>query len=417
MTSISRYRNLLLFSGATIVLMLAFFWPEPKKPGELQKYYSIAPQQLRAIEYSGTMQLAEKKIVDAAYTINREDNPLKQKESLYRIEVRSLSTQDPTLAARVAELKNLKNFYGGALMRTIVQDWAAIDYYYILPHEPARDAEYGISGCTNKLSLTFKATKKEFCIGNATQGDTRRYILDREKDRLLIAPDFTVRRLSNNIFAQREQALHPYGDAGNIIDLRIEAPLINNYPLLYQKTNGALRLRMLVKDDEKGKMNVWHVDKILSIKPSHAAELANIFNALRVNATFASDATAREVPLAEVIKKGGFLPDITPALSGGIYLKRTDEQDFLLTGFAFYQPGVKAPNTIPFQLDRQNVRPLDSLVMSHFNAGYLTADVYPRLAGVLVKIETDLLEAQKKGAQEKIEREKKEAAQVQERPR
>jgi len=409
MTSLSRYRNLLLFSGATIILVLAFFWPEPKKPGELQKYYSISPQQLRSIEYSGTMQLVGKKTATATYAINREDNPLKQKDSLYRIEIRSLSTQDPALAARVAELKNLKIFYGGALMRTIVQDWAAIDYYYILPHEPARDAEYGLSGCTNKLILTFKATKKEFCIGNATQGDTRRYILDREKGKLLITPDFTVRRLSNNIFAQREQALHPYGDAGNIIDLRIEAPLIKNYPLLYEKTNGALRLRMLVKDDEKGKMNVWHVDKILSIKPSHAAELANVFNALRVNAAFASDVAEREVPLGEVIKKTGFSVDMKPTLSGGIYQKKTDEQDFLLTGFAFFQPSLKAPSAIPFQLDGQSVRPLDSLVASHFTAGYLTADVYPRLTGVLVKIETDLLEAQKKGAQEKIEREKKEA--------
>ncbi len=409
MNVILRNRIPLLFTAAAILLIAALFWPETKKAGEMQKYYSIPQAQLESIEYSGEMSLGDKTKARIEYAIRREDNILKPKESLYRVEVKNLSATDSALAKRVAELKNLKGFYAGALVKTIVQDWSEPDFYYVLKHEPGRDAEYGIKDCPNKLTATFRSGKKQFCIGTSSQGDSRRYLLDIEKDKLLITPDFTVRRILNNIFAQREQSLYPHGSEGaDLIETKIEPEILKKFPLLREKTGGLMKLRMLIKDEGKTKINVWHVDGMLSIKPSHAAEFAQLFNALRVNAPFAVDAGQ---PIAEAIRAAGIDAKALPGLTGAVKVKKTDKQDTLISEFAFFPPGVKAAPQPAFQFENQLVRPLDTLVVSQYNAGYITADLYPRLLGILTKIETDLTESQKKGEKEKAERQKKEQEQ------
>jgi hypothetical protein len=408
MNFILQNRILFLFTTAAIVLIAALFWPEAKKSGEMQKYYSIPQSQLESIEYSGEMSLGEKTKARIEYAITREDNILKPKESLYRVAVKSLNTTDAVLAKRVAELKNLKGFYASSLVKTIVQDWSEPDFYYVLKHEPERDAEYGIKDCPNKLTARFRSGKKQFCIGTSSQGDTRRYLLDIEKDKLLITPDFTVRRILNNIFAQREQSLYPHGSEGaDLIETKIETEILKKFPLLREKTGGLIKLRMLIKDEGKNKINVWHADGLLTIKPSHAAEFAQLFNALRVSAPFAVDALSAEQPIAEAVRNAGIDAKALPGLTGSVKVKKTDKQDILITQFAFFPPGTKAAPQPAFQFEKQLTRPLDTLVVSQYNAGYITADLYPRLLGILTKIETDLSEAQKKGDKEKTEREKK----------
>lgn len=411
MNFLSQYRVPLLFSVAAAVLVAALFWPEPKKPGEMQKYYSIPQAQLDRIEYAGEMTLAEKNKVRVEYAIIREANPLKPKEPLYRIEVKNLTSTDAKLAKRVAELRRVKTFYASALVRTIVQDWAELDYFYALRHDAARDQEYGVKDCGNKLTLVFRSHTKLFCVGAATQGETRHYLIDTVKDKLLITPDYTVRRLTNNIFAQREQSLHPHGADGDLIEIQVLPPILAKLPLLREKTSGQMKLRMLLKDEGQNKINVWHVENRLEIKPSHAAELAQLMIALRVNAPYTFDALARERSLQDIISSTG--PGVAasgiqgPGVTGTVKIRKTDQQDTLLTAFAFFPPGVKPSTALPWQFENQLVRPLDTLVVSHFNAGLISADIYPRLTAILTKFENDLLEARQKAEQEKKEKNQK----------
>lgn len=398
------YRNRIgvLFSAAIVILIAALFWPEKKKPGEVQKYYSQPQQQLQSLEFQGEMALGEKLRANVHYVITREENPVKPKEPVYRIEIRKLAAADVKSAKRAAELSRLKTFYASALIRTIVQDWSEPDFYFELPHEAARDREYGIEGCRDQVTITFRSATKQFCIGKATSGDTRRYVLDKERDKLLLTPDFTVRRLLNNIYAQRDQSLQPYGTEGfDLIEMKIHPQELAKYPMLRGKTGGNLALRMLVKDEGKNKVNVWHVDKLLSIMPSHAAEFAQLISALRVNAPMAVDAKSAEQRVAELAAKAGLAAGTVPAVSGTIKLKKTDKQDLILTNFAFFAPAAKPAAAPAFQFDQQIVRPQDTLIASGFNAGYIAADLYPRLTGILIKMENDLLEAQKKGEQDK----------------
>ncbi|HNJ66411.1 MAG TPA: hypothetical protein PKW28_10985, partial [Turneriella sp.] len=233
MNFLIRNRILLLFTTAFIVLVVALFWPEPKKSGEMQKYYTRDASQLLSLRYRGAMSLGEKSKVLADYEILREENPVKPKEPFYRIQVHSVTTDDAALKSRVQVLAQAKTFPASALIRSIVQDWSALDFYYILPHDAAKDSEYGLQNCENSLQLKFKADERAFCIGTQSQGDTRRYILDRSKNKLLITPDYTVRRVLNNIFAQREQLLQPYGaDAFDLLELNIAPAMLQKLPLL-----------------------------------------------------------------------------------------------------------------------------------------------------------------------------------------
>lgn len=417
MNFLLKNRILLLFTTAAVILVAALFWPEAKKAGEMQKYYSIPQSQLQSISYAGEMSLGDKNKVNVDYVIQREENILKPKEPLYRVEIKDLMTTDAKLARRVDELKSLKSFYASALVRTIVQDWSEPDYFYVLKHEAERDAEYGIKGCLNKLTVTFRSGPRQFCVGTSSQGDTRRYLLDIQKDKILITPDFTVRRILNNIFAQREQSLYPHGSEGiDLVEIKIEPDQLKQFPLIREKTGGAFKLRMLVKDEGKTKINVWHMEGLLSIKPTHAAEFAQLLNALRVNAPFATPALVTDKPLTDALKTAGAPPAAQPAVTGAIKVKKTDQQDTLLTQFAFFPTGVRAAPQPAFQFENTVIKPLDTLIVSHYNAGYLTADLFPRLLSILTKFEGDLLEAQKKGAQEKAEREKKAKEQKEKNP-
>jgi len=402
MTSLYKNRVLLLFVAATGVLLAALFWPEAKKPGEIQKYYSMPADQLLSLEYSGTMSLDEKNKARVHYAITRDENPLKPAEPVYKVEVRKLKATDDKTAKRVSELSRLQTFYASALVRTIIQDWSQPDFYFIIPHEAQRDAEYGLKGCRDLLTVQFKTKIRKFCIGTATQGDTRRYVLDADNDKLLLTPDFSVRRILNNIYAQREQSLHPYGaDGADLIEATIGAAELAKLPLLREKTGGNIKLRMLVKDEGKKKINVWHVENTLSIMPSHAAEFAQLLYALRVSAPFALNAGKAGAGISELAQQAAIDAKAQPALTGAIKIKKTDKQDVQLTAFAFYPPGVKPRETHAYQFDQQLVRPKDTLVVTNFNSGYITADLYPRLSAILQKFETDLLEAQKKGEEQK----------------
>ncbi len=412
MNFIIRNKIALLFASSFVVLLLALFWPEAKKSGELQKYYTRPADQVVSISYRGEMQLGDKQKAFVAYDILKEDNLLKPKEPVYRIEVHELTTADKNLAKRVAELSKPKKFYASSLVKTIVLDWAAPDFYFLLPYDAAtagtKDAEYGFKNCPNQLRVQFKADVKEFCIGAASQGDTRRYLLDRQKNQIVIGPDFTVRRLLNNIFAQREQSLHPYGNEGiDTIELKVSAPMLQQYPLLRDKTGGSVKLRMLIKDEGNRKINVWHVENLLSIKPSHAAEYAQLLQAMRINALLAVDAPAQGATLAEIAKTLGVEAKAQPALEGTFSVKQTDKQDTLISRYAFFAPGIKADAALALQQDNTLVRPRDSLAVSSFNAGYITADLFPRMQAILQKLENDLREAQKAGEEQKAKKEKK----------
>ncbi len=402
MNFLIRNRILLLFTGAALVLLAALFWPEPKKPGEMQKYYSRDVSQLVSLRYQGAMQLGEKNKVQADYEILREENPVKPKEPVYRIRVHSVATDDITLQPRARVLAQAKEFPASALIRSIVQDWSALDFYYVLPHEPAKDEEYGLQNCANQLQIRFRADERTFCIGHQSQGDTRRYLLDRTKGKVIITPDYTVRRVLNNIFAQREQLLHPYGaDTFDVLELNIAPAMLQKLPLLAEKTGGRLRLRMLVKKDGPAPVNVWHVENLLSIKPSHAAEFAQLIMAMRVAAAFAQPALAPDAGQKELNSALGLPEQVQPMVSGSLMLRKTDKQDVLLTRYAFYAPGLRPRERREFQAENQLVRPLDSLAVSAFNAGYITADLFPRFASIFQKFENDLRDAVQAGKKEK----------------
>ncbi|MFZ5629245.1 MAG: hypothetical protein ACOY5B_08950 [Spirochaetota bacterium] len=402
MNFLVRNRILLLFFAAAVVLLAALFWPEPKKPGEMQKYYSRDVSQLLSLRYRGTMSFGDKSKAAADYEILREENPVKPREPLYRVQVHSITTGDAALKKRVEELAQARSFPASALIRSIVQDWSALDFYYILPHEAARDNEYGLQNCENSLQLKFRADERSFCIGTQSQGDTRRYILDQSKDKVLITPDYTVRRVLNNIFAQREQLLHPYGaDAFDLIELTIDPTMLQKLPLLSEKTGGRMCLRMLVKKDGPAPVNVWHVENLLSIKPSHAAEFAQLLMAMRIQAAFAQPALGPDAQLKDLNTALGLAEQVQPAVSGSLMLKKTDKQDILLTRYAVFAPGVRPNIRREFQAENQLVRPLDTLAASAFNAGYITADLFPRFAAIFQKFENDLRDAVQAGKKEK----------------
>lgn len=402
MNFLIRNRIVLLFSAALAVLLAALFWPEPKKPGEIRKYYSRDISQFVSLHYRGSMALGEKSKVRADYEILREENPVKPREPVYRIRINSITTDNGLLKNRVAALAQAKSFPASALIRSIVQDWSAPDFYYILPHDAAKDSEYGLQNCENSLQLKFRADEREFCIGTQSQGETRRYILDQSKNQVLITPDYTVRRVLNNIFAQREQLLHPYGaDAFDLLELNIAPSMLQKLPLLSEKTGGRMRLRMLVKKDGPTPVNVWHVENLLTIKPSHAAELAQLLVAMRIQAAFAQPALAPDAPLKDLNKLLGLAEHAQPAVSGSMLLKKTDQQDVLLTRYAFFAPGIRPQERREFQAENQLVRPLDTLAATAFNAGYITADLFPRFAAIFLKFENDLREAAQAGKKEK----------------
>ncbi len=397
-----RNRIPLLFATALVVLLAALFWPEPRKRGEMQKYYSRDSSQLLSLRYRGAMSFGEKSKVLVDYEILREENPIKPKEPLYRIQVNSATTDDTFLKARVQNLAQAKSFPASALIRTMVQDFSALDFYYILPHDAAKDSEYGLKNCENSLQLKFKADERAFCIGAQSQGDTRRYVLDQTHDKLLITPDYTIRRVLNNIFAQREQMLHPYGaDAFDLLELNIAPSMLKKLPLLSEKTGGRMRLRMLVKKDGPAPVNVWHVENLLTIKPSHAAEFAQLLTAMRIQAAFAQPALAPDAQLKDLNKVLGLAEQVEPAISGSMLLKKTDKQDILLTRYAFFPPGVRPGVRREIQAENQLVRPMDTLAASAFNAGYITADLFPRFAAIFQKFENDLRDAVKAGQKEK----------------
>lgn len=401
MNFLKRNRILVLFSAAAVVLLAALLWPEPKKPGEMQKYYSRDVSQLVSLRYRGTMSLGEKSKVLADYEIVREENPVKSREPVYRIQMHSVTTDDALLKNRLEALAQAKSFPASALIRSIVQDWSALDFHYILPHDAAKDIEYGLQNCENSLQLKFRADERAFCIGTQSQGDTRRYILDQSKNQVLITPDYTVRRVLNNIFAQREQLLQPYGaDAFDLLELNIAPSMLQKLPLLSEKTGGRMRLRMLVKKDGPAPVNVWHVENLLTIKPSHAAEFAQLLIAMRVQAAFAQSALAPDAQLKDLNNVLGLAEHIQPAVSGSLMLKKTDKQDVLLTRYAFFAPGIRPKERREFQAENQLVRPLDTLAATSFNAGYITADLFPRFAAIFQKFENDLRDAVQAGKKE-----------------
>lgn len=397
-----RNRLFFLFVTAGLVLLLALFWPEQKKPGEMQKYYSKNQNQFVSLRYQGEMSFGDKEKIQADYEIAREENTVRPKEPLFRIGVQKLTSENTALQQRLNLLKGAKTFYASALVRSIVQDWSEPDYYYIIPYEPARDAEYGFKNCANLLQVRFKADEREFCIGTSSQGDTRRYLLDRKKNQVVIAPDFTVRRVLNNILAQRDQSLHPYGaDSFDAIELQIAPEMLQTLPLLREKTGGKMTFRMLVKDDGKSKVNVWHVENLLSIRPSHAAEYAQLVAAMRISAPFALPAQNADLPQRDLLNLSGLSAKQTPVFSGAIKLRKTDKQDVLLTRYAFFPPGVKPLPQPAIQSENALVRPLDTLAVSNQNSGFITADLFPRFKAILIKFENDLKDAQQTGQKEK----------------
>ncbi|MBV6494662.1 MAG: hypothetical protein LDLANPLL_02696 [Turneriella sp.] len=404
---IYRNRLVLLLGTAILVLLLSLFWPEKSKPGEMQKYYTIPVSQLNAIEYQGVMDFTEKSRVQIHYTITREINEIQREEPLYRVDILKLENAEAKLNARIKSLSGLKTFYAGALVKTIAADWSALDYLYTIEHDAKRDKEYGIKDCTNKLTLTFYSQKRVFCIGNATQSDTRRYILDTEKNKVLITPDFTIRRIQNNIYAQRDTTLYPQGNQGiDTIELKLGKDFLNAFPNLKEKTSGHLTLRKAIKDDGPKKIDVWYVENQLGIKPSHAAEAMQLFTALRVYNPFAINPFPKGKNILENLASLGMGAAPTYAFTGAIKLKKTDKQDIVLTDFVAFAPNEHFLKALPFQQDGVEIKKRDALIASRYNVGYLSADVYPRFTAIFTKFEGDLRaqkekEKPKEKAQEK----------------
>ncbi|HRP68139.1 MAG TPA: hypothetical protein PLY93_01255 [Turneriella sp.] len=392
-----RNRLWILFTAAFVVLLLAVFRSESNEPGAMQKYYELPITQLEKIEYAGTMNLTEKEQAQVHYTVIREENILQPKEPLYRIEIKNISSENKNLKTYVANLQTVKNFYASPLIKTIAQDWSTLDYLYELEHDAKRDEEYGFKNCTNKLTLIFRTQTRIFCIGLASQSDTRRYIFDQSKNKTLIIPDFIARRIQNNIFAQRENSLYPHGVHGiDTIEWSIGKDLIAKFPTLKEKTTGRIALRKMVKEEGKKKIDVWYVENHLGIKPSHAAEAMQFITALRIQKLFATNVQPHDKPLTDFFAALGFTPSAIPAMTGVIKLKKADKQDIILTPFSFFSPNVRPQRTPAFQLENERALSQESIAVSQYNAGYLSADMYPRLTAILTKFEGDLLAEKEK---------------------
>ena len=123
----------------------------------------------------------------------------------------------------------------------------------------------------------------------------------------------------------------------------------------------------------------------------------------------AVEANLPDVPfdLADIAKVAGLGARVQPAIEGTFAVKQTDKQDTLISRYAFFAPETKPETLIALQQDKTLVRPRDTLAVSSFNAGYITADLYPRMQAILQKIENDLREAQKAGEEQKAKKEQK----------
>ncbi len=391
MSWLMRYRVLLLMGGAAAVLLLAAFWPEEKKQGEVQKYYNHNVEKFLSLSYEGAMAFGEKEKVDVSYQISPAVPPLKVSETLYQIEVKRLTSPEKKLSVELEKFSRAKVFFASGLVQTMVSDWAQLDFYFVIPYEAAREKEYGLENCANRIQIHFKNDDREFCVGTASYGDARRYLLDRKKNQIIIVPDYVVRRVTNNILAQRNEVLQPYiSDAINQIEVKLSESAMRNLPTLKAKTKGSFKLRMLVKRDETKPTRVWFVDEQMGIRPSHAAEFAQLLTALRISHLFALSAQSTQASLEHLESQVGLIPKDVPTLSGTIGIQQTDIEDTVLTRYALFPPGVRPSLQPAFQKDGPAPRPRDSLVISSQNAGYLSADLYPRFEAILLKFEVDL---------------------------
>lgn len=391
MSWLIRYRVLLLTGGAAVVLLLSAFWPEEKKQGEVQKYYKHNSEKLLSLSYEGAMSFGEKEKVDVSYQISPAVPPLKFRENLFQIELKRLTSPEKKLRVELEKISRAKIFFASGLVQTMVNDWAQLDFYFVIPYEATREKEYGLENCANRIQILFKNDDREFCVGTASHGDTRRYLLDRKKNQIVIVPDYVVRRMTNNILAQRNETLQPYiSDAINQIEVKLSESAMRNLPTIKAKTKGVFKLKMLVKRDEAKPSRVWFVEDLMGVRPSHAAEFAQLLTALRISRLFALPAQSTQASLDHLQSQVGLTSKDAPTLSGTIGIQQTDRQDTVLTRYALFAPGVRPSLQPAFQKDGPALRPHDSLVISSQNAGYLSADLYPRFEAILLKFEVDL---------------------------
>jgi len=399
---------LILFISIPMILLSVIFWPESKGKDDIKKYYTIPVRDLQMISYKGVQKIHDKNWMRVEFEIHREENLLNG-NTLFRIEVKNVDSTDFTIREEIQNLKKIRPFYGLPLVQSIIGDWASLEYIYAFDFDEKRIAEYGLKDCANHLSVKFKNSTKSFCIGKNNFNDTRRYLLDEDQKQFLIIPDYIARRIENNIFAQKDTSPFPQGTDGvNFIDTSINSFLLSNFPVLKERTNGQLKLRMVVKAEPKGNIHVWHIENLLAIKPSHAAELAQYILSLSAKQPIQLNVETIKNQLSDAVNGLRYIRAEKAALHCAIKKKQTDKGDLLLTELMIFPPQVRllASDFSPFNLPLQ-IQNLDHLFISKYASGYLSADHYPRLLAILHKIEGDLREDAQKSAEAKNAAEKK----------
>ena len=394
---------LILFASALILLVSVIFWPEPKGKDDIKKYYSIPLQQLQMISYKGMQKIHDKYWTNIEFEIHREENLLNPSAPIFRIDVKSVNSTESAIRAEIQDLKKIRCFYGLPLVQSIISDWASLEYIYAFDYEEKRLLEYGLKDCSNRLSVKFKSFTKSFCIGKNNFNDTRRYIFDQEQNQFLIIPDYVARRMENNIFAQKDTSPLPQGTDGlDFIDVSVNAALLAKYPVLKERTNGQLKLRMAVKTEPKGNINVWHFESLLAIKPSHAAELAQYILSLRARQPIQLNAETIKNQLSDAVNGLKSVRAEKATLYSVIKKKRTDKGDLIATELMIFPPEVRLQSSEFFQFNPPlQIQNLDHLFISKYTSGYLSADHYPRLLAIFHKFEADLREDAQKTAKKK----------------
>lgn len=279
---------------AILLFGIALFIPEKSKSGEPRKLYSYKEADLKKLTYTGPMKISDSAPeIQVKYTIVPEAYPYKSGEYFWKIEIENFPSADnwpkeKKWHSALARYASLKSFYGLNLIRSVVQDFTALDFLFEVDAEPARDSQYGFDPCKAQLLLEFRKGTKSFCLGSSTQNNGKRYVREVTGNTYLM-PDYIFRRLENNIFAQKNLLVSPYNpEDTSYIYLWPSRGFSGTMPETRSITKDklAFQVRMHALPGEKER-RVWYLENDLLVPPSHAAVIST--ELLRIETEFAEE--------------------------------------------------------------------------------------------------------------------------------
>lgn len=283
-----------LISVSFIFLLIALFLPEKTKSGEPRKLYHYKESDLKSLTYKGPVKMVENgPEINLEYKIIPEAYPYKAGEYLWKVNIEQFPVREkwPTEKkwhTAMERYASVKTFYGLNLIRSIVQDFVALEYLFELDVSSSGKEKYGFEPCRAELTLEFTKKTKSFCLGDTVQNKSRRYVREKNGNTYLMA-DYIFRRLENNIFAQKNLSVSPYNPEDlSYVYIWPEKEFLKNLPetreILKEKLSFQVRLHSLPGEKDR---RVWYLENDLLVPPSHAAVTAT--ELLRIETEFAEN--------------------------------------------------------------------------------------------------------------------------------